>query len=630
MYYVRILRTVFLEPYAGPAVAEAPRSMRLVHGVLAALIVLNGLYPALLLRLLVPVTDVLAARGMMHEPALPPLTMQWSAAAAIAALGGILAFLVGRQSPVRSGTISVAAMALALASVLLQAGRYDLLSLWFALLIVVVGGLNLTYSIGYMAHEHAPNRYFFAFVVMIGGLLGLVASKDLFNFFAFWELMSSWTLYLVIVHEETEEALNEGYKYFIFNFIGASLLFLGVTVLAAQGHTFQIADLAQAVSSMPRGWLCAAIVLILAGLLMKAAQLPVRIDYQMHPAPAPTPASGYISAVLLKTAPYGVLKFFAAVGAAATFARISGGTAWMPNLMDVVSGVATVTLLYAGAKCMVETGIKRLLIYSTVSQLGYILLGISLGTPLGIAGGLMHAVNHMMLKNTLFLVAGCLISQVHVTSLDELGGLGRRMPVTFGIFLFAGLSVSGIPPLNGFSSKWHDLSGGLPGRPLHAWPGGDDLQPVHARRHPEIRPYGLHGSTFPHLGPHDGGAGGDARADAHPGGLLRRRRRGAGPAAGAGLARAGRAWADRDTRNLVRRRARTASLESCCPDYRFISLGLAGLGLSLPVVAATHDQPHLHRWNRDACRRSDAGPRFFALRNAGSIGQAGFAPIRRS
>jgi formate hydrogenlyase subunit 3/multisubunit Na+/H+ antiporter MnhD subunit len=194
--------------------------------------------------------------------------------------------------------------------------------------------------------------------------------------------------------------------------------------------------------------------LILTGLLMKAAQLPLRIDYQMHPVPAPTPVSGYISAVLLKAGPWGVLKLFVAVGAAATFARAAHGSPWTPELMHVVALVATATLLYAGAKAMVETGIKRVLIYSTVSQLGYVLLGLSLGTPLGIAGGLMHAVNHMLLKNTLFLVAGCLICQAPVTTLDELGGLGRRMPVTFAIFFFAGLSVSGIPPLNGFSSKW--------------------------------------------------------------------------------------------------------------------------------------------------------------------------------
>ena len=95
-----------------------------------------------------------------------------------------------------------------------------------------------------------------------------------------------------------------------------------------------------------------------------------------------------------------------------------------------------------------------MLIYWTVCQLGYVLMALALGTTLGVAGGLMHFVNHMMLKDTLFLVAGAVMVASHATTLDELGGLGRRMPITFGIFLFAGLSLAGIPPLNGFSSKW--------------------------------------------------------------------------------------------------------------------------------------------------------------------------------
>ncbi len=101
-----------------------------------------------------------------------------------------------------------------------------------------------------------------------------------------------------------------------------------------------------------------------------------------------------------------------------------------------------------------RTASSCLLIYSTVCQLGYVLMAVSFGTSLGVAGGLMHFVNHMLLKDTLFLVAGAVMVASHATMLDELGGLGRRMPITFGIFLFAGLSLSGIPPLNGFSSKW--------------------------------------------------------------------------------------------------------------------------------------------------------------------------------
>lgn len=454
MYYARILRVVFFMPYSGPRVAEAPLSMRMVLAALAGLAILTGLYPDALLALVTPVVDALADRSGLGAAVLPPLTMQWSLAAGIAAAGSLAVYWLGRDAPVRAGVLSVAVTGLALATVLLQAERYDGLSFWYAVLIAGVGAVNLFYSIGYMAHGHAQNRFFFFFVAMIAGLLGLTGSSNLFSFFAFWEVMSSWTLYLVITHEETPEARREGTKYFVFNMAGASFLFLGVTMLAARAGTFELAALADAVAGLAAAHLVAPCALIFAGFLMKAAMIPVRIDYQMHPASAPTPVSGYISAVLLKVGHYGMLKIFAVLGAGALFARMADLSPWMPNLMQVSAVIAAVTLLYAGAMAVIENGIKRLLIYSTVSQLGYVLLGLSLATPLGIAGGLMHAVNHMLLKDVLFLVAGCILAQGHVRSLDELGGLGQRMPVTFAIFLFAGLSLAGIPPLNGFSSKW--------------------------------------------------------------------------------------------------------------------------------------------------------------------------------
>ncbi len=454
MYYLRILRVLFFAPYRGKMSAEAPIAMRLAMGILAALVIAGGLWPDIGLDNLVrPAVNVIALRQDWSVVALPHLDLAWSPAALIAVCGALLIFCIGKRASAKAGPVAVGVMAASLAAVLLDAGRYDLLSYWFALLIAGVGVLNLLYAVGYMAHGHARHRFFFFFTFMIGGLLGLAGSKDMFNFFAFWEIMSSWTLYFVIIHDETEEALNEGFKYFIFNFVGATCMFLGITMLTARAGAFDFAAIARAAPDMSLPWLGSALILILAGLLMKAAQLPWRIDYQMHPPTAPTPVSGYISAVLLKSGIYGVLKLFTLGGAGLLFSRL-GMRDGMTHVMYAIAVIAAATLLYAGALAVIQNGIKRLLIYSTVSQLGYILLGIALGSPLGVAGGLMHLVNHMMLKDILFLAAGCIMAQVHVAGLDELGGLGRRMPITFGLFLFAGLSLSGIPPLNGFSSKW--------------------------------------------------------------------------------------------------------------------------------------------------------------------------------
>ncbi len=335
-----------------------------------------------------------------------------------------------------------------------QAGRYDLLSFCFAVLIAAVGALNMLHSTAYLADSHRQGRFFAAFTVMIAGLIGMTQAKDIFSFFAFWELMSSWALWAAICHEETAAARREGFKYFIFNTVGASFMFLGLAMIAARAGTFEFAALGAALRGLPPAIVAPGVVLVFLGLVMKAAMLPVRIDYQMHPALAPTPVSGYISAVLLKSGPWGVLKLFVVFGGAALFSKLGGEVNGQPVILYAISIIAAVTILYAGAMAAIQNGIKLLLIYSTVCQLGYVLLGVSLGTTLGVAGGLMHFVNHMMLKDAMFLVAGAVMLKSHATTLDELGGLGRRMPFTFGVFLLSGLSLAGVPPLNGFTSKW--------------------------------------------------------------------------------------------------------------------------------------------------------------------------------
>lgn len=455
LYYLRILRVLMFERGADRRVEEAPASMCLAIGLLTALVIFGGLAPDFaVLHLVRPALDMLVGATGLPTLAIPALNLSWSPAALVAVLGALATYALGKTRLAhRAGSFAVLVMAATLGAVLADAGRYDLLSYWFAVLIAALGVLNLLHAVGYMAHGHAQPRFFFFFVFMIGGLLGLCASHDLYNFFGFWEIMSSWTLYFVIIHDETAEALDEGFKYFLFNFVGATCMFLGVVMLGARAGAFDFAAIARAVPAMPDAWLSAAVLLMLAGFLMKAAQLPWRIDYQMHPPTAPTPVSGYISAVLLKSGIYGVLKLFTLGGLGLLFARL-GAHGELTNVMYGIAIIASVTLLYAGAMAMIQTGIKRLLIYSTVSQLGYILLGVALSSPQGIADGLMHLVNHMMLKDILFLAAGVILAQVHVHSLDQLGGLGRRMPWTFGLFLFAGLSLSGMPPLNGFASKW--------------------------------------------------------------------------------------------------------------------------------------------------------------------------------
>jgi formate hydrogenlyase subunit 3/multisubunit Na+/H+ antiporter MnhD subunit len=457
-YYLRIVRLLFFQPWQGPAVSEAPATMLAAMMLLATAIVAGGLAPGFQLDAVRAVAAEIAARSNLAAPMLPDLTLSWPAGAFVAAVGAVLVWLLGRIEAEGARQLAIAVPALAFVAVLLQPERYDSLGYAFALLVAGVGTLNMAYATGYLAHHrHAEHRFYAAFALMMAGLIGLAGSRDLFGFFAFWELMSSWALYVALVHEESEDARREAMKYFLFNSAGAAFMFLGLALFAAAAGSFDFAAVAATVPAMPLPLAAGALVLVIAGLLMKAAMLPLRIDYQMHPATAPTPVSGYISAVLLKSGPYGVLKLMALLGGTTLVDRLglAGGT---PLLADAIAVIGGLTLLYAGAMAVIQTGIKRLLIYSTVCQLGYITMalaiGLGSGSALGVGGGLMHFVNHMLLKDVLFLCAGAIMVATGARTLDELGGLGRRMPVTFGIFLFAGLSLAGIPPLNGFASKW--------------------------------------------------------------------------------------------------------------------------------------------------------------------------------
>jgi formate hydrogenlyase subunit 3/multisubunit Na+/H+ antiporter MnhD subunit len=195
------------------------------------------------------------------------------------------------------------------------------------------------------------------------------------------------------------------------------------------------------------------VALLAAGFVMKAAQLPFRIDWQMHPALAPTPVSGYISSVLLKSAILGLVKLFLLLaGPLAIFALDMPDD--MACIQYAVMWIGGITIIMAAVQALLQTDLKLVFIYSTVSQIGYMVLAVAVGSSLGLAGGLLHVANHVFFKDLLFLVCGAVMLQTGRHTLDSLGGIGRKMPLTLLAFAVGGLSVVGVPPTNGFTSKW--------------------------------------------------------------------------------------------------------------------------------------------------------------------------------
>ncbi|MDR2820366.1 MAG: oxidoreductase [Desulfovibrio sp.] len=454
IYYSRILKTLVFEerPAHLPAVTEAPLSMRLSLGALAALSLLFCLAPQL------PMNIVVAAASLCFEPLLTDvgildaLSVPWPIYAVVPIFGAVIpAFYANNRK--KAGWSSVGLLLLTALLVLLFGRKMDMLSYCFALIVPLVGALNMAYAVGYMEHSHTQWRFYGAFTCMCGALVGMAASRYLLSFFLFWEIMSSWTLYMAIAHEGTVLSLREAFKYFFFNLLGAGFIFVGICVLGPlTPFTTAVLETARpAALSGYTAWLGMALLAI--GFVMKAAQLPLRIDWQMHPALAPTPVSGYISSVLLKSAIVGLVKLFAMLGGA--FAVNGIVAAADQHVINVfVMWIGGITIIYSAVRALQVNGLKLIFIYSTVSQLGYMVLAVGAGGALGWAGGMLHVFNHVFFKDLLFLICGAVIFTTHKESLDDLGGIGRKMPFTLAVFAIAGLSLVGVPPTSGFSSKW--------------------------------------------------------------------------------------------------------------------------------------------------------------------------------
>ena len=321
--------------------------------------------------------------------------------------------------------------------------RVDLLSFNLAALSSFVWLLCTVYSIDYMAREHAGSRYYPVLIFTLGSCQGIFMAGDFFTLFIFFELMSL-IAYILVIHEETPEALKAGYKYLIMTIIGGLALFFGIII------TFELAG-SVSLSGGPlvkENSLLAflAFISFLVGFGMKAGIFPLHVWLpDAHPV-APSPASALLSGIMLKTGAYGLLRMIFHVFTI-DLVRAAG---W-----DKIMGIiAVITILLGSAVALTQDDIKRRLAYSSIGQMGYILLGMSVLTEKALIGDIFHIFSHAFMKSALFLAAGAIIWKTGKRLVSEMAGIGREMPFTVGFFSLAALAMIGIPPLSGFLSKW--------------------------------------------------------------------------------------------------------------------------------------------------------------------------------
>jgi len=298
------------------------------------------------------------------------------------------------------------------------------------------------YSISYMERFTSKWKFYTLFLLMVAGMNGVVVSGDIFNLFVFLEIASVASYALVAFGTERHE-LEAAFKYTVLSSVGSLFLLLGIVFLYSYTSTLNMADMANILAQKSASnIIIMVIVLFITGFGLKAALVPFHAWLpDAHPS-APAPISAMLSGVLIKS-----LGIY-------TLCRIFYNVIGInPTLSSILMILGTLSMVIGVFLAIGQWDFKRLLAYHSISQIGYVILGIGLGTPLGIIGGLFHLFNHSVFKSLLFLNSGAVEYATGTRDLKKMGGLIAKMPVTGTTSLVASMSIAGIPPFNGFWSK---------------------------------------------------------------------------------------------------------------------------------------------------------------------------------
>lgn len=307
--------------------------------------------------------------------------------------------------------------------------------------------LTSFYSFEYMKHEGKERRYFVFFILTFAMIMGISYSGNLFTLYIYYELLTLSTFPLVI-HAGSKEALKSGQKYIIYSFVGATFIVLGMIILfSISGNmNFEGGGIAGIINHPDKTLLLISFLAMFVGFGVKAAMVPF---HSWLPAAmvAPTPVSALLHAVaVVKSGIFALTRVIYYIYGPVLIGRLNGDTYVIPLIIA--------TIVMGSLLALHQDHLKKRLAYSTISQLGYIVLGLMMLNPNGLSGALLHMINHAFIKITLFFVVGSITYMTGKKYIHEINGLGKHMSQSFIAFFIASVSLVGIPPTNGFVSKW--------------------------------------------------------------------------------------------------------------------------------------------------------------------------------
>ena len=318
----------------------------------------------------------------------------------------------------------------------------DGLSRFMIFTVNLVAFLVMLYATSYMRHYGGKWKFHTLFLLMLAGMNGVILSQDLFNLYVFLELASLCAYALVAFGTEPQD-LEAAFKYAIMGALASIFILLGIALIYSYTSTLNLKEISLALAARPAGRLVGFIsVLFLAGFGLKAALVPFHAWLPDAHSSAPAPVSAALSGIFIKTLGiYTLLRVF--------FNTFS----FSGNLLSVFLVLGILSMTAGAFLAIVQKDIKRMLAYSSISQVGFIIFAFGIGTPLALCAGLFHLFNHAVSKSLLFLNAGAIEYSTNTRQLDKLGGLNNKLPISGCTSLIGSMSISGIPPLGGFWSK---------------------------------------------------------------------------------------------------------------------------------------------------------------------------------
>ena len=333
--------------------------------------------------------------------------------------------------------------------------RVDVFNAFLLLLVSVIAAVIMPYAKRSVEKEIPSDRqaWFYAiYLLCLCGLLGMAITGDAFNIFVFMEV-SSLAAYTLIALGRDRRALLAAYQYLIMGTIGATFYVIGVGLLYSMTGTLNLADIASRLAGIENSRaVLAALAFLTVGISLKLALFPLHVWLPNAYAYAPSMATVFLAATATKVAVYLLLRYFYTVfGASIIFQDLP-----VSNIFLILSLAA---MFGASIVAVFQDDVKRMLAYSSVGQIGYITLGIAIANLTGLTGGIVHLFNHALMKAALFMAIGAVFYRIGSVKLDDLAGIGKRMPITMAAFVIAGFSIIGVPGTVGFVSKWYLVLG---------------------------------------------------------------------------------------------------------------------------------------------------------------------------